>query len=89
MTNDEIAGQFIVLEVFSMTALGLYLANASNDPDYSKSAAMIDYLRQFVSQKAITLPPSGKRAAESYAEYLLASLATNIRSLRGEVGQSH
>jgi hypothetical protein len=89
VTSEEIAGRLIVLEVFLMTALGLYLANASNYPDYSKANEIINFLRRFVAQKAVALPKSARDAAESYAENLLADLTANIRILRAERDQSH
>jgi hypothetical protein len=36
ITNDEIAGRLVVLEVFVVTAFGLYLSNSRNDPDFSR-----------------------------------------------------
>jgi hypothetical protein len=60
MTNDEIAGRLIVLEAFSMTALSLYLANARNDPDFSKAKALLDHLRVSVSSLATALPPTAR-----------------------------
>ena len=49
MSPDEIAAKLAVLEVFTMTAFGLYLANARNDPDYTKAAALLDHTRVAVS----------------------------------------
>lgn len=89
MTNDEIAGRLVALEVFSMTALGLYLANSRNDPDYSIATAFIDHLRAAISSNAAVLPPGAKSAAEQYADHLVKVLAENVRQLRGESGQSH
>jgi hypothetical protein len=89
MTNDEISGRLCVLEVFSMTALGLYLANTRNDPDYGKAAALLQHLRDTVSSLANALPISARPAAESYADQLVARLSENLRTMRGEGGQSH
>jgi hypothetical protein len=55
MPNEELSGQITALEVVAMTALGLYLANSRNDPDYQKAGALID-MRQSVEQKAHDLP---------------------------------
>ena len=89
MSPDEIAAKLAVLEVFTMTAFGLYLANARNDPDYTKAAALLDHTRAAVSSLVVTLSPNAQAVAKEYADHLLSVLAENLRSLRGEVGQSH
>jgi hypothetical protein len=89
MTNDEIAGRLVVLEAFSMTALGLYLANARNDPDFSKAAALLDHLKGTASSLAAGLPPTAKSAAETYADHLISVLTENLRSMRGEGTPPH
>jgi hypothetical protein len=63
MTNDEIAGRLVVLEVFVVTAFGLYLSNSRNDPDFSKATALLDHTRAAVSSLATTLPPQAQSAA--------------------------
>jgi hypothetical protein len=89
MTNDEIVGRLAVLEVLSMTALGLYLANARNDPDHEKATALLDHTRTAVANLAAALPPETQAAARQYADQLLSNLAQNIRVLRGEGGPSN
>ena len=81
MKNGEIVGRLTALEVFSMTALGLYLANSRNDADYSKATALLDFLRQSVSNSASSLPQA---EAAKYAEYLVSTLAKNLKTMRGE-----
>jgi hypothetical protein len=83
MTDDEIAGRLVVLEVFATTAFGLYLSNARNDPDFSKATALLDHTRAAVSSLAATLPPQAQSAAHEYADHLLSVLAENLRNLRG------
>ena len=87
MTNDEIAGRLKVLEVLNMTALGLYLANSKNDPDYSKAAALLDYIRASISAASVDLNPVGIQEAQRYANKLTEILASNLRNMRGEGGQ--
>jgi hypothetical protein len=86
MTNDRMLGRLKVLEVFSLTALGLYLANASNDPDYSKATAVLDYIRRSVS----AVPGLSSEAAEEankYADELTGLIAANLRTMRAETGR--
>jgi hypothetical protein len=89
MNQDETSGRLIVLETFAMMALGLYLANSRNDPDYSKSAALLEDLRQSSVSIASASGPAVKAAAQAYSEHLTSILAENLRNMRGEGGQSH
>jgi hypothetical protein len=89
MSPDEIAGRLAALEVLTMTAFGLYLSNSRNDPDFSKAAALLDHTRAAVSSLAVALSPNAQRFANEYADHLLSVLAENLRTLRGEGGQSH
>ena len=87
MTNDEIAARLKVLEVLNMTALGLYLANTKNDPDYSKANALLDYIRASISAASGDLSPAGIQEAQRYGSKLTEILASNLRNMRGEGGQ--
>ena len=89
MNDDEVSARLIVLEVFAMSALGLYLANSRNDPDYSKAAALLDDLRKSSFVNAAPAGPVVQMAAKQYADHLASILAENIRHLRGEGGKSH
>lgn len=89
MNNDEISARLIVLETFAMSALGLYLANSRNDPDYSKAAALIDYLKQSAISNSAATDPSVQNATQQYAEHLTSILMNSIRNLRGEDSRSH
>jgi hypothetical protein len=89
MNQDEISARLIVLETFAMMALGLYLANSRNDPDYSKSEALLEDLRQASVANAAAAGSSVQTVAKQYANHLASILADNIRHLRGEGGQSH
>jgi hypothetical protein len=85
MPNEELAGQITALEVVAMTALGLYLANSMNDPDYQKKAgALIEQMRQSVEQKAHDLPLAARAHAVGYGNRLLDTMSENLRTLRGE-----
>jgi hypothetical protein len=89
MHSDEVSARLIVLETFAMMALGLYLANSRNDPDYSKSSALLEDLRLTSVSNAAAAGPAVQAAAQQYADHLASILAQNIRHLRGEGGQSH
>jgi hypothetical protein len=56
MSNEELVGRIAALEVIAMTALGLQLANARNDPDYQKSGALLVDMRDALDTQAATLP---------------------------------
>jgi hypothetical protein len=90
MNQDEVAARLIVLETFVMAAVGIYIANTRNDPDYSKAAAFIEHLKNTAISNAAALAPAPvQAAAQRYATHLAASLAENIRNLHGEGGVSH
>jgi hypothetical protein len=88
MTNEQLAGRMKVLEVFTMTALGLYLANSRNDPDYSKATALLEYIRAQTSAATNGLPLQSVKAAEQYVNDLTQTLAANLHLMRGEGGGS-
>jgi hypothetical protein len=46
MANERLIVRIAVLENLCVAALGLYLANVRNDPDFSKSYALLDALQQ-------------------------------------------
>lgn len=87
--DDEITGRLVVLGAFVMTALGLYLANPRNDPDFSKAAALLDHMRASVSALSSALPPTAKCAPEGYADDLISVLTENLRAMRGEGAPPH
>jgi hypothetical protein len=89
MTSDEIAGRLVALEVFSMAALGLYLANSRNDPDYSKANAILEHVKRTIASTARTVSPAAKAAADQYADQLIATLKSNLRTMREEGGRPH
>ena len=86
MNNDQILGRLKVLEVFSLTALGIYLANASNDHDYSKATGVLDYLRRSVAATP-GLSSEAAQEANRYANELTSLLAANLRTLRAETNR--
>ena len=86
MPNDEIEGKIAVLEAFTMMALGLHLANASNDPDFSKAKDVLDALRDGAWERTSTLSLDAKREARRYSANLIAIISANLRTLRGETG---
>jgi hypothetical protein len=87
VTNDELAGQLLAVEVIAMTALGMYLANARNDPDYQKAAALIEHMRESIARKAHDLSLTARTHAVGHGNQLLDTVSQNLRMLRGEGGQ--
>jgi len=89
MDADETNARLIVVETFAMMSLGLYLSKAKNDPDCSRSAAILDHLRQACASNAAASSSSVQAATKAYSEQLASVLAENLRQLRGERRQSH
>jgi hypothetical protein len=89
MTDDEISGRLVALEILAMMSLGLYLANTRNDPDYSKARALLDHMKAAIRNQAQVLPPAAQMAAQQYGNQLLGTVLENLRVLRGEGGTTH
>jgi len=89
MTNEEIEARLFVLEAFVMTALGMYLANASNDPTYEKATALLDFLRRTARSNAAASSPNVQAHAAAYSDFLTNLVTANLRLMRGESSQSH
>ena len=87
MTNDELAGRLLAVETIAMTALGLYLSNNRNDPDFQKSAALIEGIREAIAGNSRRLSNAAADHAISSGEELLAAVAENLRPLRGHSGR--
>jgi len=89
MESNEVAARLIVLETFAMTALGMFLANAGNDPDFSKATALIEHLKQASVANAAAASPQVQALAKGYSDHLSSILAENLRGLRGSPGRPH
>lgn len=87
MDIDELIARLSVVESFSMLALGLYLANSRNDPDYQKATALLHHLEQLPHQ--MNLSPAQKVKAIAHASHLANEVRENLRAMRGEGGQAH
>ena len=70
MTND-VVGRIAALEGIAMTALGLHLANARNDPGYKKSGALFATMRGALKTQAATLPTEAQKLVINYGNNLL------------------
>ena len=84
MSTEVLVGRIAALEVSSMTALGLHLANATQDPDYQKSGQFLARMRVAVDAQAATLPVEARKHATGYGNHLLDAVANNLRLLRDE-----
>jgi hypothetical protein len=60
-----------------MTALGLHLAHARNDPDYQKSGALLASMRDALQTQAATLPAEAQKHVSGYGNHLLDAVAKN------------
>jgi hypothetical protein len=84
MTNEEVRGRLVVLEVFSMTALGLiFTLTGSTDPGHQKAIAVLNALQNATKKRlgeendaAIVAP------GESYLDELLSELSENLGLMR-------
>jgi hypothetical protein len=59
LSNEELVGRMAALEVIAMTALGMHLANARNDPDHHRSGVLLTTMRDSLRTQAETLPTEG------------------------------
>jgi hypothetical protein len=87
-TLDSIVARLAVLESICGATIGIYLANARNDPDFSKSKAMISALRQDILQGVAHLPEHMRKEAALYLENILGQVTRALPHLRGE-GSGH
>lgn len=84
MTNDEIKGRLLVLETFTMTTLGLYLASLSDDANVERAKAILSYLRGVSRSLADDVSDGTRAVVESYSDHLAGLVSDNLRILRGE-----
>ena len=79
VSNEELVGRIAALEVIAMTALGLHLANARNDPDNQKSGALLASMRDALNSQAATLPAEAQKHVTSFGNHLIDAVAKNLR----------
>ena len=84
---EELKGCLLANETIAMMALGMYLGNVKNDPDYEKAQAAIEHMRSAIRTDARKLSPAARNSAESHGEHLLSVVIENLRSLRGKSGR--
>ena len=82
MTTDELHGRMAALEVIALTSLGLYLANASNDPDLGKARAVLGHLRMMIDGRAAVMPEAAACVARAHGDDLLSIVLENLRLLK-------
>jgi hypothetical protein len=90
MTDEEIRGRLVVLEVFSMSALGIIFAlTARDDPNHQKAIASLNGLKAAAKRR---LSEAGKPAivapGELYLDELLSELSENLGILRPKPKES-
>ena len=84
MSNEEVVGRIAALEVIAMTALGLHLANISNDPDHERSGLLLATMRDALRTQAATLPTEAQKHTICYGTHLLDAAAQIHRGLGEE-----
>jgi hypothetical protein len=81
MSNEEMVGRIAALEVIAMTALGLHLAHARNDPDHQRSGVLLATMRDALRTQAATLPTEAQQHTICYGNHLLDAVAQIYRGL--------
>jgi len=90
MESDRIVVRIAVLENLCVAALGMYLANVRNDPDFSKSRALLDSLQAEGEQSISHLPEPMRREGALVQKSLLDRIRNNLAALHGGPAvQSH
>ncbi len=84
LTNEQLQGRLKAVEVFAMTALGLYLAGARNHP---KAEALLEALRDVVETESRTMPEAAAQSARDTVQELVDNLSRNLPLLHGEPPQ--
>jgi hypothetical protein len=84
MTDEEMRGRLVVLEVFSMTALGIIFALiARDDPKHEKTIATLDGLKVAAERRLNEAgDPAIVEPGELYLDELLSELSRNLGVLR-------
>ena len=81
LTNEQLEGRLKAVEVFAMTALGLYLAGARNRP---KAEALLDALRDVVETETKTMPEAAAQSARDTVREIADNLSRNLPLLHVE-----
>jgi hypothetical protein len=84
LTNEQLEGRLKAVEVFAMTALGLYLASARNHPE---AKALFNALSNVVETETQTMTEGAAQSARHTVRELVENLSRNLPLLHGE--QSH
>jgi hypothetical protein len=84
MTDEEVRGRLVVLEVFSMSALGIIFAlTARDDPKHEKTIATLDGLEAVAERRLNEAgDPAIVEPGELYLDELLSELSRNLGVLR-------
>jgi hypothetical protein len=84
MTEDEIRGRLVVLEVFCMGALGLVFSlTASTDRQNQKAIAVLNGLQAAAKRRLVeAAEPAIVAPGEAYLDHLLSTISENLGLLR-------
>ena len=84
MTDEELRGRLIVLEVFCVSALGIIFAmTGGNDPKHRKAIATLNGLQEAAKRRLSEAnDPSLVEPGERYLDELLSELSENLGLLR-------
>jgi hypothetical protein len=83
MNEDAIIARLTALEILSTGAFACLLASVGNDPDLSKSKAILDGLRVDAHQGLAHLPEQIQTEARAYLTDLVNRVLQNVTALRG------
>lgn len=84
MTDEEIRGRLVVLEVFCMSALGIIFSlTGPSDPNHQKAIATLDALQSAAKKRLIEASDPGiVQAGETYLDELLSTISENLGLMR-------
>jgi hypothetical protein len=84
MTDTEsLTVRISVLESLCVMTLGLYLANARNDPGFSKSNALLDHLQQTIERSIAHMPKPMRDEGAAVLKDMLGRVRQNLSALHG------
>jgi hypothetical protein len=84
MTDDEVRGRLVVLEVFCMSAIGIIFAlTAKTDPTNEMAISTLNGIQDGVKRRlAEAADPAIVQPGEAYLDELLSEVSENLGMLR-------
>ena len=80
---ESVMVRLAVLENLCLAALTLYLGNVRNDPNFSKSHAMIDLIQRQIEESIAHLPPDMRDHGAGVTKDLLDRVRRSLSDFGG------